>query len=153
MLHFAYGSNMSRALMRPRCPHAHEVGAAVLDDHRVMIFADGYATVVPAPGERVHGILWRLTTRDLAALNVYERIDAGLFHAATMAVRCGTRRVAALVYVGRSRTPGRPRPGYLDLVVAAAGDVGLPASYVRKLERLAPSGWRASRVPEMGELA
>jgi gamma-glutamylcyclotransferase (GGCT)/AIG2-like uncharacterized protein YtfP len=153
MLHFAYGSNMSRTLMRPRCAGAREVGPAVLDDHRVMISTDGYATVVPAAGERVHGIVWRLTTRDLAALNNYERVDAGLFHAETMPVRCGARRMAALVYVGRSRKAGRPRPGYLDLVVDAAVDVGLPPDYVRKLSRLAPSGWRAPRVPEMGELA
>jgi hypothetical protein len=153
MLHFAYGSNMSRALMRPRCPGAREIGPAVLDEFRVIISTDGYATVVRAPGERVHGVLWRLGTRDLAALNGYERIDAGLFRAETMAVRCGARCVAALVYVGRSRKPGRPRPGYLDLVVDAAVDVGLPPGYVRKLSRLAPSGWRAPRVPEMGELA
>jgi gamma-glutamylcyclotransferase (GGCT)/AIG2-like uncharacterized protein YtfP len=153
MLHFAYGSNMSRALMRPRCPGACEIGAAVLDDFRVMISTDGYATVVPAPGGRVHGMVWRLGTHDLAALNTYERIDAGLFRAETMAVRCGARRMAALVYVGRSRKVGRPRPGYLDLVVAAAVDVGLPGDYVRTLSRLAPSGWRATRVPEMGELA
>jgi hypothetical protein len=152
-LHFAYGSNMSRALMRPRCPDARELGRAVLADHRFLISTDGYATVMPAPGERVHGILWRLTARDRAALNGYERIDAGLFSVRTMPVRAGTRSLAALVYVGRSRADGRPRPGYLELVVAAAREVGLPDAYVRALARWSPSRWRGPRVPEMGEFA
>jgi hypothetical protein len=33
-LHFAYGSNMSRALMVPRCPSAVELGTAVLAGYR-----------------------------------------------------------------------------------------------------------------------
>lgn len=153
VLHFAYGSNMSRTLMRPRCPRAQEIGPAILAHHRFLISTDGYATVAEAPGEEVHGFLWRLETRDLAALNVYERVDGGLFRACTKRVRAGGRLMPVLVYVGRSQVSGRPKPGYLDLVVAAARDVGLPADYVRSLARLSPSRWGGSRVPEMGEFA
>ena len=152
-LHFAYGSNMSRALMSPRCPHAAEIGPAVLRGHRFVITADGYASIMPCPGAAVHGLVWRLTARDLAALNAYERIDAGLYQARIMPVRCGARRRHALVYIGRSRTLGRPKPGYLDLVLAAARELALPADYVRALARWAPSRWSAARAPEMGELA
>ena len=49
-LYFAYGSNMSRALMRARCPTAREVGTATLAGHRLIITSDGYASVVPEPG-------------------------------------------------------------------------------------------------------
>jgi gamma-glutamylcyclotransferase (GGCT)/AIG2-like uncharacterized protein YtfP len=153
MLHFAYGSNMSRALMSPRCRGAREVGLARLDDHRFVITTDGYASVVPAPGERVHGILWRLTSRDLAALNVYERIDVGLFRMRMLPVRFGAGRVSALVYVGRARAAGKARPGYLELVVAAGRDAGLPDDYVDGLARFAASRWSGPRVPEMGEVA
>jgi hypothetical protein len=153
VLHFAYGSNMSRSLMRPRCPSARETGPAILENHRFLISTDGYATVLPAPGEEVRGILWRLTVRDLAALNVYERVDRSLFRARMMHVRAGSRRMTALVYVGRSRSPGCARPGYLDLVLRAARDVGLPDDYVRTLARWSPARWSGSRVPEMGEFA
>jgi hypothetical protein len=153
MLHFAYGSNMSRALMGPRCPAARQVGVAVLDDHRFLITTDGYASVVPAPGERVHGILWRLTIHDLSALNTYERIDAGLFRMRMMPVRFGTARVPALVYLGRARAAGKARPGYVELVLDAAREVGLPGDYVADLARFAASRWRGPRVPEMGEVA
>jgi len=147
-LHFAYGSNMSRTLMRPRCPQAVEIGCAELAHHRFVITADGYASIVPCPGSVVHGLIWRLTVRDLAALNAYERIDAGLYQAKTMAVRCGGRRRNALVYIGHSRTAGRPKPGYLDLVLAAARELDLPSDYVALLERWASSRWSAARAPD-----
>jgi hypothetical protein len=48
--------------------------------------------------------------------------------------------VPALVYVGRSRVPGRPRPGSLEDVLAAARDLNLPPAYVRALARWGPGG-------------
>ena len=58
------------------------------------------------------------------------------------------RRVAALVYVGRSRARGRPRSGYMDIVMAAAREAGLPPCYVRNLARLG-TAW-ASRADMRG---
>jgi Gamma-glutamyl cyclotransferase, AIG2-like len=71
MLHFAYGSNMHVGLMRGRCPDARVVGRAVLRDHRFLITRDGYASVTAARGGVVHGLLWRISPRDLAALDAY----------------------------------------------------------------------------------
>src|SRR5262249_19219815 len=113
MLHFAYGSNMSVALMRRRCPHARLEGRACLPGYRFVIRGSGFASVVPAPGSCVHGLLWRVTPRDVAALNAYENLDGGLYRAVTMGVVSHRRRRAALVYVGCDRLHGRPRPGYL----------------------------------------
>ena len=139
MLHFAYGSNMDRRLMRRHCPGAEIVGNAVLRDHRFIIMKEGYASVVPARGGVVHGLLWRISPRDLTALNAYENIDAGLYRAASLSVHAAGRAVRALVYLGRSGVPGRPRLGYMDLVAAAAREAGLPARYVANLVRIWPS--------------
>jgi gamma-glutamylcyclotransferase (GGCT)/AIG2-like uncharacterized protein YtfP len=152
-LYFAYGSNMSRALMAPRCPSARELGVAWLDGHRFFVMRDGYASIEPAPGAIVHGVLWRLAPRDLAALNAYERLDQGLYRAATLPVRQGARRMAALVYIGGARAEGVPRPGYMELVLTAAGEAGLPDAYIAQLARWAPSGWRGTRARETGEVA
>jgi gamma-glutamylcyclotransferase (GGCT)/AIG2-like uncharacterized protein YtfP len=137
MLHFAYGSNMSVPMMRRRCPAARLEGRALLPGYRFIITREGYASVLSAPGACVHGVLWRLTPRDLAALNAYENLGGGLYRAVTMAVVANRRRVAALVYVGRSRARGRPRSGYMDIVTAAAREAGFPPCYVRNLARLA----------------
>ncbi|MBX6424862.1 MAG: gamma-glutamylcyclotransferase [Variibacter sp.] len=139
ILHFAYGSNMSRELMHARCPGAQALGVAQLDGFRYIITRDGYASVVPSPGRTVHGVLWRLTARDLAALNAYEGVDSGLFRPCWLPVRYRGRRVTALVYRGRSRATGRPRPGYQDrIVLPAARSWNLPEPYVAELSRWAP---------------
>ena len=151
-LHFAYGSNMSRALMRAHAPDAQALGLARLGGYRFIITRDGYASVLPAPGETVHGVLWRLTPRDVATLNAYESIDSGLYRRAMLPVWRDTHREAALVYLARERGEGRPRPGYLDAVIAAARDWDLPESYIRSLQRWSPARWRGVRAAEAGEL-
>jgi hypothetical protein len=138
MLHFAYGSNMDRAAMRRRCPTAAAIGPARLDGWRFVITRDGYASVVPAPGDDVHGLLWQLRPRDLAALNAYEALERGLYRRRTIPVVSPHGRLPALVYVARDGGAGRPQPGYQESVVTAARDVGLPPAYVRSLERWLP---------------
>ena len=62
-LYFAYGSNMSRAAMARRCPRRARIGPALLDGYRFFVGIDGWGSVKPSAGERVHGVLWRLTPR------------------------------------------------------------------------------------------
>jgi hypothetical protein len=153
MLHFAYGSNMSRMLMLRRCPTAVPLGAARLDGWRFIVTRDGYASIVPAPGEVVQGVLWRLTPRDLAAVNAYESLDSGLYRRRVLPVTHGRQRLSALVYIGQERRAGRPRPGYQDLVVQAARDWHLPEAYIRVLRRWGPARVPGVRARETGEIA
>jgi hypothetical protein len=67
MLYFAYGSNMHRPAMKRRCPGAHAIGQAILEGHRFFVGIDGWGSVAPSAGDIVHGVLWRLTPRDIAA--------------------------------------------------------------------------------------
>jgi len=179
-LYFAYGSNMSRAPMQVRCPTAREVGTATLAGHHLIITADGYASVVPEPGGIVHGLLWRLGPRDVAALDAYESLDTGLYRVVTLPVRLAhvpakwtpvrrqehapnedsgaqraprARQMSAMVYVGRTHTPGLPRPGYLEPVIAAARELEFPPAYVDALARWLPSAPRGHHVPDAGEVA
>jgi hypothetical protein len=151
-LHFAYGSNMSRALMGARCPDAEAIGTATLAGWRFVINPDGLGSIAPQPGGRVHGVLWRVTARDLAAVNAYEGIESGLYLRRRLPVRYGERQATALVYVARQRGEGIPRPGYINVVLDAARDWQLPELYIRSLARWAPSGWRGVRARDTGEL-
>jgi hypothetical protein len=146
--YFAYGSNMSRADMAVRCPGVRAVGIARLDDYRFFIGADGWASVRPSRGDCVHGVLWRLTPREVAALNAYEALDAGLYEVRHLPVRAGARRETAMTYLLRRRLPGKPRPGYIALIAAAARDWRLPRDYVRSLER-----WSAARAADERKIA
>jgi hypothetical protein len=152
MLHFAYGSNMSRALMAGRCPGAKALGTAVLDHWRFVICRAGYASIEPGAGARVHGVLWRLDLRDVAAVDAYENLAAGLYIRRTLPVCRGGRLTPAWVYIAGRRGEGAPKPSYIHLVVEAARDWGLPAPYIGSLQRWSTSGWRGARHKETGEI-
>ncbi|HET9816979.1 MAG TPA: gamma-glutamylcyclotransferase family protein [Xanthobacteraceae bacterium] len=151
-LHFAYGSNMSRALMQARCPRAEAIGTATLSGWRFVINPEGFGSIAPHPGERVYGVLWRLSARDLAAINAYESVDSGLYVRRHLSVRCGATQAIALVYIARRRGEGLPRPGYIPLVVEAAREWQLPEAYIHALARWAPSRWAGARAKDTGEV-
>jgi gamma-glutamylcyclotransferase (GGCT)/AIG2-like uncharacterized protein YtfP len=143
-LYFAYGTNMDCAGMRLRCPEARGLGTATLDGWRLLVMRDGYVSIAPRAGACVHGVLWRLGPRDLAALDVYEAVDAGLYRRQALNVMHGGQSRAAETYVGCSDAQGRPRPGHMPLVIAAAESWGLPAAYLDEMRQ-----WSS---PEAGDL-
>src|SRR5262249_12990725 len=114
-LHFAYGSNVSGAIMGARCRGAEAIGTATLSGWRFVINPEGFGSIAPRPGERVHGVLWRLSARDLAAINAYEGGDSGLYVRRRLPVRCGGVRARALGYIARRRGAGAPGPGSISL--------------------------------------
>jgi hypothetical protein len=74
-------------------------------------------------------------------------VASGLYVKLTQPVITGGGMRRALIYVARSQTAGQPRPGYLEGVVAAARDAGLPDDYVREIEAWAPQGPRQGPAP------
>jgi gamma-glutamylcyclotransferase (GGCT)/AIG2-like uncharacterized protein YtfP len=134
-LYFAYGSNMDRAAMARRCPASTVRGVGRLYRHRFVIMREGYASVVRDPAATVWGLVWDLALSDVPALDRYEGVAGGLYVKAQQPVATpeGVRR--ALVYLGRSQG-GTPRPGYLQGVIAAGREAGLPEAYLRGLSGL-----------------
>lgn len=138
MLHFAYGSNMDRGIMRKYAPCAEPLGVASLAGYRFVITADGYASVVPVRAQSVYGVLWRLTPRDWVTLDLWENVAAGQYSVANLAVRSERRTRPALVYLARPRHIGWPKIGYMELVLAAAQQWHLPPAYIGWLQRWLP---------------
>ena len=153
MLHFAYGSNMHRAVMRKHAPEAVALGIAQLDGYRFIITADGYASVAPHARACVHGLLWRLTARDRVTLDRWENTAAGLYRAQILPVIIAGKRRRALVYVARVRQRGVPRPGYMEIVLAAARECDLPAHYVESLLCWLPKQPLSAGHRSLGEFA
>ncbi len=71
-------------------------------------------------------------------LDGWENIAGGLYRAETMPVRHDGRLHNALIYLARPCGEGRPKAGYMELVVAAARNWKFPTSYVAELERWLP---------------
>ena len=74
-LYFAYGSNLSLAQIKLRCPDHKPKGTAVLSNHRVVCNKKGdngvdfYAGIVCSPGYEVLGALYQLTEEDINRLD------------------------------------------------------------------------------------
>lgn len=138
VLYFAYGSNLHPGRLAARAPSAALVGTAWLADHGLRFHKrsrDGSAKcdVVPAPGETVHGALYRLAPGDWAALDAAE--EGYDRHA--VAVRSGRDVVSAVTYRAAAThvvAALLPYAWYRALVAAGARHHGFPASYVASIE-------------------
>jgi cation transport regulator ChaC len=150
-LYFAYGSNMNRPAMMRRCPGARAIGPAFLEGYRFFVGLEGWGSVAPGAGDVVHGVLWRLTPRDIAALHAYELLHQGLYDVRHLPVRTEGRRVRAMIYLLRHRAPGKPRPGYVEMIAAAARGWKLPEHYIRSIERWSASRRTGARFIDAGE--
>lgn len=152
ILHFAYGSNMHRAIMRRHAAAAEPLGVATLADHRFVITGDGYASVDRAIARTVYGVLWRLTPRDRVTLDGWENVAGKLYRAETIPVRYDGRLHNALVYLARPSGEGRPKAGYMELVVAAARQWKFPQAYITDIAQWLPAGPAAPGTRKLGDV-
>lgn len=120
-----------------RCPGAVLLGLGSIRGHEFRINRDGVATIVPS-NRTVCGVMWNITSDHEASLDEYEGVAFGFYSKERLRVWLPDRgSVACLVYVAANSQAGRPRPGYLELIIAAASAHGLPPAYVAEL-----GGWR-----------
>ncbi len=128
---------MDLAGMTERCPFSRPLGRARLARHRILVMAEGFASIAPDPRANVHGVLWDLALRDVRALDQFEDVSRGLYKKVQLPVlREPFGSARALVYVGHWTRLGAPAPEYLAGVIAAARHWALPAAYVAFLESL-----------------
>ena len=74
-LYLAYGSNLSEEQMAYRCPDATIVGRAVVNDYELLFKGSktgSYATIEPKKGGKVPVLVWSITPKDEARLDMYE---------------------------------------------------------------------------------
>jgi phage replication-related protein YjqB (UPF0714/DUF867 family) len=138
--YFAYGSNLCVTQMAQRCPDALDPRPATLSDHDWLINQRGVATVEPFDGAQVHGVLWQISDRDLATLDLAEGVPVR-YRRDRLVVHTGDGPAEAWVYIDHRVEPGAPRPGYLERIIAAAGHHGLPERWVDFLNRWDPVNW------------
>lgn|SRR5487761_573080 len=138
--YFAYGSNMCVEQMARRCPNARLIGPAVLENYRFQIVRAGYASIVPRPRQHTSGILWRITVGNRRRLDAYEQIEHALYRLLHVPVRrADGSPCIALTYIATDLKPGRPRPGYIEVIVRAAQRLGFPPAAIADLACWDPS--------------
>lgn len=110
--YFAYGSNLCAHQMASRCPDAGAPRPAVLSDHNWLINQRGVATVEPFAGNKVHGVLWQLSERDLVRLDSAEGVPVR-YRRERLTVHTDDTALPAWVYIDHRVMPaGRGRAIY-----------------------------------------
>jgi gamma-glutamylcyclotransferase (GGCT)/AIG2-like uncharacterized protein YtfP len=142
---FAFGSNMCSGRFRDHGVHPAGVGeAASLQDHRLAFEklskkdGSGKASVQPAAGEVVWGVLYEIPDAELPIL---DRGEGKGYTRSHLRVTTGSgQSVDAWVYVAREPdTSGKLKPytWYTRFLVEGAIEHRLPDEYVRTLRALA----------------
>ena len=137
-LYFAYGSNINLDQMAHRCPDAEVVGPVTLDNY-VLLFRGshagrGVATIAPQEGERVQGLLWRITPGCEQSLDMYEGYPS-LYTKETMTVhdRQGNSfQVMAYVMTERYREPAIPSSFYYNGIMDGFRQNEMPTAPLRQ---------------------
>ena len=155
MLYFAFGSNLDPIQMASRCPGARPVGLAALHDHRLAFprysntWLGGAASIQPAHGALVWGMLFELEPSDLESLDRHEGfLTPGDQHNAYDREQVTVeltrpddgsipRRVRAWTYRARPSNPSPPSRRYLDAILRGARHHHLPADYIEALAAVA----------------
>lgn len=124
MLYFAYGSNMSAAQMKRRCPDAVKVRPILVDDCKLTF--RGVADVVYDPGFTCPGGLWDITDRCERALDGFEGVEARTYLKRFMDVRIKKKTHKCLYYqMSISKGVMPPSEQYLETIAEGYRDFGL----------------------------
>jgi len=137
-LYFSFGMNMDRVHMTRLCRGAEPVGIADAKDQIFYIAASGYASIAPRRNAKVYGVLWRITAQHLSKLDAYESVQSGLYRPSTIPLHHGGKLLLAMIYYAVDARPGRAKPGYQEMVIAAARSWEFPQDYVHELEKFLP---------------
>ena len=115
MLYFAYGMNTNADSMAQRCPDSQSLGHARLLDHsfRFAVHAD----VVRCSGSYVDGVLWQITDRCLAALDILEGYPSYYRRAYRRTWHQDRIFMAMTYYMPPMALAQEPSKAYFDMIV------------------------------------
>ncbi|MBT6136091.1 MAG: gamma-glutamylcyclotransferase [Rhodospirillaceae bacterium] len=147
ILSFSYGSNMAVKYLRESCPSAEPLIRASLPNVRIEFrrystdLGGGISTIMPAPGSRVEGVIYRIPKSEIEALDLLEDVDKGLYVRESYLVlgADGAWHTADLYRVANPEGPFAPAAQYVEWMLEGAHEHQLPADYIAGLEALRPT--------------
>lgn len=136
---FFYGSFMSPGVLAQADVHPTELRAAQLAGWDIQIAPR--ATLVPASGRCVFGVLARLAHSELDKLYTRDWFGFGTYvPEAVLVADSESRFVPALTYIAWEMEGGAPSAEYIGKIVAVARELSFPEWYVKRIESFLPAG-------------
>lgn len=153
--YFGYGSNMSTERLRARVPSACARGKGrllhhALRWHKLGRDGSGKCDIVPADTPSVvWGVLFDVAWSEKPVLDAAEGLGFGYFEKEVRVVTDDGECIALTYHANPDRTDAtlRPMAWYKGHVVRGAREHGLPADYIRALDRIATTDRRQFRIP------
>jgi hypothetical protein len=141
--YFAYGSNLSRAVMQSRAGQILDAQLGRLENYELLFNkkvrgGTAEANIQPARGKTVLGVLYKLTETALRSLDRstgvpghYRRIEVSAFDSAG-------NKISAQAYIASKVEKGlRPAGHYLQTILEGATENGLPEHYLEAIRKAA----------------
>jgi cation transport regulator ChaC len=142
MWYFAYGANMDRQRLElHRAIKVLEVRLGVLENYRLVFNkvssirpSTGCANIIPAEGQRVLGVLYRIAELDITKLDIFEGVSSGQYHRERVLVKAEENDlVEAEVYIAdETRNDLEPSIEYLESVLKGARESGIDEDYIEE---------------------
>jgi gamma-glutamylcyclotransferase len=152
MLIFTYGSMMSTAELKQRCPTALAVCNARLLDHKLRFNREsetrggGVASVVHQPNSEVWGVVYDIIPNEIEVLDRHEGFKQGrptkqncYQRIACVVMPSGDAQnplEVQLYQANPQANPPLPNKSYIKLLIEGAEEHGLPAAYRADLATL-----------------
>jgi len=141
-LYFAYASNMDPQTFRRRCPKARPLGRARLPGYRLAFTRysrqrrGGSADVVEDVSSTVWGVLYEVDEECIASMDRVEGVPTAYRRERVTVFDDDGEPQEAMTYVANRTGEFLPSRSYLEVILRGARAYGLPAEYVRMLERI-----------------
>lgn len=134
-LYIAYGSNLNTEQMAWRCPGAKPVAKSWLHDYMLTFQGRPYgahANVLPRKGHDVPVVVWEISARDEAALDIYEGVRGGYYTKEYMTIEVAGKMREALIYIMTPNPYGIPDDRYLECIKEGYEDFNLDIRILNK---------------------
>ncbi len=130
---FFYGSFMHPDVLAQANVHPTERQFARLDRWALRIAPR--ATLIPADGSCVYGIVAQLTHPELDKLYTKDWFGFGTYlPEAVLVTSAAARQLPALCYIAWETAGGKPTREYIEKMVSVAREYSFPDEYVRHIE-------------------
>lgn len=137
MIYFSYGSNLSIAVMRRRCPTAVPLGKLALRKARLVF--RGVADCVFDEDAKCWGGLWRVSRADEKYLDQCEGINSGAYSKEWVGLTGYPGEDRMFFYVMNSTGIFPPSTGYFDRIREGYRDFQIP---IRHLNDALKASWK-----------
>ena len=144
MFYAAYGSNLNEAQMVYRCPGAKKVCSGFIKGYRLMFkgsFTGSYLTIEKDPECEVPVGIWRVTRRDIDALNRYEGYPT-FYYKRDFLVDCddGKKHRVFAYIMHEDRRLGIPTNFYMQTCLEGYRNFGFDPKYLEEAFKYSKEG-------------